>query len=92
MRAPKLAGAWAVRGYQNGKGKVYGTLTIDATSAEDEFATKLDLHYANSDVTLARTGKSIVYTGYSWRGRQTLASKPAEAPIPETTRWNGKRP
>jgi quinohemoprotein amine dehydrogenase len=82
MRAPKLAGSWTVSGYQNGKGKVFGLLTVDATSVEDEFTTKLDLHYANSDVTLVRAGKGIVYTGYSWRGRQTLAGKHAESADP----------
>jgi quinohemoprotein amine dehydrogenase len=82
MRAPKLAGSWTVSGYQNGKGKVFGLLTIEATSVEDEFTTKLDLHYANGDVTLTRTGKGIVYTGYSWRGRQTLSGKPAESADP----------
>jgi len=82
MRAPKLAGAWTVKGYQNGKGKVYGVLTIEATPVEDEFTSKLELHYGTSDVTLTRTGKGIVYTGYSWRGRQTLAGKPAESADP----------
>jgi quinohemoprotein amine dehydrogenase len=82
MRAPKLAGAWTISGYQAGKGKVYGVLTVEATAVEDEFATKLDLHYANSDVILTRTGRGIVYTGYSWRGRQTASGKPAESADP----------
>jgi quinohemoprotein amine dehydrogenase len=69
MRPPKLAGTWAVNAYEKGKGRIYGTLTIEATSVPDEFTTKMDLEYANTGVTLSRTGKGIVYTGYSWRGR-----------------------
>jgi quinohemoprotein amine dehydrogenase len=82
MRAPKLAGTWAVSGYQPGKGKVYGTLTINATQADDEFTTKLDLHYPLHDTKLTRTGKGFVYTGYSWRGRETVEGKPATSADP----------
>jgi quinohemoprotein amine dehydrogenase len=89
MHNPKLAGTWAVSGYQVGKGRVFGSLTIQATSDEAEFTDKLDLHYANNDVTLHRTGKGIVYTGYSWRGRQSAESKPAESADPgnNPTEW-----
>lgn len=76
MRAPKLAGTWAVSGYQIGKGKIYGVMTVAATAAPDEFETKVDLTYANG-AKIARSGKGIVYTGYSWRGRETAATKPA---------------
>jgi quinohemoprotein amine dehydrogenase len=89
MRPPKLAGTWAVSGYQTGKGKIYGTLTIQATAAEDEFTTRLALHYPASDASLTRTGKGIVYTGYSWRGRETAETKPAEGSDPgnEPAEW-----
>ncbi|MCU1260630.1 MAG: Quinohemoprotein amine dehydrogenase subunit alpha, partial [Bryobacterales bacterium] len=82
MRAPKLAGTWALSGYQPGKGKVFGTLTIHATPAEDEFTTKVELHYPAHDTKLTRTGKGFVYTGYSWRGRETAESKPAASADP----------
>src|SRR6516225_9294671 len=52
MANPKLAGTWAVTGYQVGKGKAYGTLTISATSAPDEFTTKLQLYFPARDSTL----------------------------------------
>lgn len=68
MRNPKLDGKWMLTGYEQGKGRVFGTLTIEPGATPDEFNTKLDLEYA-SGTTISRTGKSIVYTGYSWRGR-----------------------
>jgi quinohemoprotein amine dehydrogenase len=76
MRPPKLAGTWAVSGYQVGKGKVYGTMTVTATPVADEFETSVELYYATTGATLTRSGKGIVYTGYSWRGRETAATKP----------------
>jgi quinohemoprotein amine dehydrogenase len=89
MATPKLAGTWAVSGYQAGKGKVFGTLTIQATGAADEFTTKLQVYYPAKDVTLTRTGKGIVYTGYSWRGRESAESKPAASADPGSnpTEW-----
>jgi quinohemoprotein amine dehydrogenase len=71
MQTPKLAGKWMLTGYQQGKGRVFGTVTIEAGAAPDEFATKTDIEYTSTGTTLSRTGKSIVYTGYSWRGRST---------------------
>jgi quinohemoprotein amine dehydrogenase len=79
---PKLAGTWVVSGYQLGKGKAFGTLTVQATSAPDEFTTKLQLYYPAKDVTLTRTGKGIVYTGYSWRGRQKADAAPPPSADP----------
>jgi quinohemoprotein amine dehydrogenase len=84
MAPPKLAGTWTVTGYQAGKGKAYGTLTVQATSAADEFSTKLQLYFPAKDVTLTRSGKGVVYTGYSWRGRQTADAKPAPSADPGT--------
>jgi quinohemoprotein amine dehydrogenase len=69
MQPPKLAGTWAVNGYEKGKGRIYGALTISSTSAPDEFTTSFRLQYAATGVSIARSGKGIVYTGYSWRGR-----------------------
>jgi len=84
MANPKLAGTWVVNGYQAGKGKAFGTLTIQATSAADEFTTKLQLYFPAKDATLARSGKGIVYTGYSWRGRQKADAAPAPSADPGT--------
>jgi len=72
--SPKLAGAWAVSAYQPGKGKVFGEMTIEAGPTSDDFVTKTVLHYPDGQVA-TRTGKGVVYSGYSWRGHAT--GKPA---------------
>jgi quinohemoprotein amine dehydrogenase len=89
MANPKLAGTWIVSAYQPGKGKGYGTLTIQATPAPDEFTTKLQLYFPAKDSTLTRTGKGLVYTGYSWRGRENsdTAPPPSADPGNNPTEW-----
>jgi quinohemoprotein amine dehydrogenase len=71
MRAPKLEGKWMITGYQQGKGRIFGTMTIDPGPSPEDFVTKIDIEYASTGATLSRTGKAIIYTGYSWRGRST---------------------
>ena len=71
MRAPKLEGSWMITGYQQGKGRIFGTMTITPGPSPEDFITKVDIEYATTGATLSRTGKGIVYTGYSWRGRST---------------------
>ncbi|MGH9833637.1 MAG: quinohemoprotein amine dehydrogenase subunit alpha, partial [Blastocatellia bacterium] len=69
LRAPKLAGRWLVTGYQIGRGRVYGEVVIEPGVAEDEFTTKTKLTYVKDGSVTTRNGRSLVYTGYSWRGR-----------------------
>ena len=69
MRAPKLAGRWLLSGYQIGRGRVYGEVIIEPTGVEDEFTTKTKIQYLKDGATITRNGRSIVYAGYSWRGR-----------------------
>jgi quinohemoprotein amine dehydrogenase len=69
MRPPKIAGRWLLTGYQIGRGRVYGEVTIEAGAADDEFTTKTRLTYVKEKNTVTRTGRGIVYAGYSWRGR-----------------------
>ena len=69
MHTPKLAGTWLINGYQKGRGRVYGEYVVEAGASPDDFTTKLTLRYASSSQELHRTGKALVYTGYSWRGR-----------------------
>jgi len=40
MHNPKLADTWLINGYQTGKGRLYGKMTVEATAAPDEFTTK----------------------------------------------------
>ena len=62
-------GTLAAHGYQIGRGRVYGEVTIEPGTAEDEFTTKTRLTYVKEKTTVTRTGRGIVYAGYSWRGR-----------------------
>jgi quinohemoprotein amine dehydrogenase len=81
MRTPKIQGRWLLTGYQQGKGRVFGTLTVEDGSAPDEFTTKTEIEYASTGITVSRTGKGVIYTGYSWRGR-TNGKAPASSTDP----------
>jgi quinohemoprotein amine dehydrogenase len=82
MRAPKLSGRWLFTGSQAGRGKVMGEMVIEPGATEDEFTTNVKLTYLSDGTTETRSGKSMVFTGYSWRGRST--TKTAVDPSPET--------
>ncbi|HXF38960.1 MAG TPA: quinohemoprotein amine dehydrogenase subunit alpha [Blastocatellia bacterium] len=69
LRSPKLQGRWLVSGHQLGRGQIYGEMTVEPTSVEDEFTTKLTLRYLTDGSIVTRSGRGIVYSGYSWRGR-----------------------
>ena len=87
MRSPKLEGKWMLTGYQQGKGRIFGTLTIEAGPTADDFVTKLDIDYATTGATVSRTGKGIVYTGYSWRGRSNSGTAAPTDPSAAPTEW-----
>jgi quinohemoprotein amine dehydrogenase len=69
MRAPKITGRWLVSAHILGKGKYYGEMTIAQGAADDEFTTSVTLRPVNGGAAITRTGTSLVYAGYSWRGR-----------------------
>jgi quinohemoprotein amine dehydrogenase len=46
-------------------------MTVTRGAATDEFITQASYRYADGGPVVHRTGKSIVYTGYQWRGRST---------------------
>ena len=70
MRPPRLAGTWALSGYEPGKGPIYGTVTISANPDDDAaFTTTASYMYAESGDAVERSGQALVYTGYQWRGR-----------------------
>jgi quinohemoprotein amine dehydrogenase len=89
MRTPKLEGKWLLTGYQAGKGRVFGSVTIEAGASPDEFTTKTEIEYAATGATVTHTGKGIVYTGYSWRGRSTSPKSATSSADPGTnpTEW-----
>jgi quinohemoprotein amine dehydrogenase len=75
MRPPKLEGTWTISGRETGKGAVYGRMTIAPGASPEEFITEIALTYARTGQTVMRKGRSIVYTGYQWRGRSTEGGK-----------------
>jgi len=82
MQTPDLSGAWLINGFQKGKGRVYGQMTIEPGKVADEFLTKIELRYANTGRVVKRTGRGIVYTGYSWRGRSKLTESDSKSSDP----------
>ncbi len=70
MRTPRLAGQWALRGHEPGRGPIYGTAEIaPVADAEGNFTTRVRYAYARTGEEVEREGRAIVYTGYQWRGR-----------------------
>jgi len=70
MRAPNIEGAWFVSGTEPGRGPFFGRTVITKTAgSDDEFTTRTTYRYAKDGKAVTRTGKSIVYTGFQWRGR-----------------------
>ena len=69
-RAPRLAGTWAMSGYEVGKGPIYGSVTVTANPNDpNAFSTSASYVYAETGERVERSGESTVYTGYQWRGR-----------------------
>jgi len=79
MRAPRLAGKWLIAAHVPGHGKYYGELTVAPGAAEDEFTTTATLRPVGGGAALTRTGKGIVYAGYSWRGSSRSGAPAANA-------------
>lgn len=70
MRAPKLAGHWIVTAHVPGHGRFYGDMQIEPVSGtDDEFNTRVTLTSVTDGTSMSRTGHSLVYAGYAWRGR-----------------------
>ena len=68
MRPARLDGSWTLSGWEVGKGAIYGRVTITAGSSPEEFTTTATYRVARTGETITRTGRSIVYTGFQWRG------------------------
>jgi len=79
MRTPKLTGRWLVSAYVPGRGKFYGDMEVEAVAGSDaEFTTRAKLTSIKDGSTISRTGHSLVYAGYAWRGR-SKGTPPANA-------------
>jgi quinohemoprotein amine dehydrogenase len=84
MRAPRLEGTWLLTGHELGKGPLFGRVTITRGAADGEFVTRAAYRYAGAPVAdaprasnadamgrVTREGRSVVFTGFQWRGRST---------------------
>ena len=79
MRAPHLEGTWSISGHQVGRGTFYGKMTVaKIAGTDDEFTTQASYRFAKSGTVETRTGKTIVYTGFQWRGKSTAAGGSAD--------------
>jgi quinohemoprotein amine dehydrogenase len=79
MQAPRLAGKWAVTGYEVGEGPVYGLMTIaDDPSNPGGFTTETTYQLPRTGTTVVRKGRSTVFTGFQWRGRAAAEGVNAE--------------
>lgn len=71
MRPPHLEGTWLLSGSEPGRGAFFGHVTVTRGTGDGEFVTQASYRYADGGQVVHRNGRSIVYTGYQWRGRST---------------------
>ena len=50
-----------------------GVVELKAGTTPDEFSTTTTLFYARTGERVSRTGQAIIYTGFQWRGRSSVA-------------------
>jgi quinohemoprotein amine dehydrogenase len=84
MRPPRLEGTWSVRGWEAGKGPFYGRAEIKAvtdpkSNSHDEFTMEAVYTFASTGQRVTRAGRTVIYTGYQWRGRSTERSDESTA-------------
>jgi quinohemoprotein amine dehydrogenase len=82
MRPARLTGRWVISAWLPGKGRYTGEMTIEPGAGENEFKTATTLQSLKDGSRIVRTGTSLVYSGYSWRGRSRTAALPAN-PAPD---------
>lgn len=71
MRRPRLEGTWLLVGNEPGRGAFYGSMTVSRGASDGEFLTQASYRYPSGGPVVKRSGRSIVYTGFQWRGRST---------------------
>jgi quinohemoprotein amine dehydrogenase len=79
MRPARLTGRWVISAWLPGKGRYTGEMVIEPGAGENEFKTSTTLQSVKDGSKLTRTGTSLVYSGYAWRGRShgSATAKPA---------------
>lgn len=73
MRPAKVDGTWTLSGREPSKGAIYGKVVLTPVAgATDEFTTETTFTYARTGEQVTRTGRTTIFTGYQWRGRNTV--------------------
>jgi quinohemoprotein amine dehydrogenase len=79
VRAPRLAGSWAISGYEPTTGPVFGRMELRAVpGAPHEFETDVVYVQPRRGTTVRRAGRVTIYTGYQWRGRSAVQGRPGD--------------
>jgi quinohemoprotein amine dehydrogenase len=73
-RSLRLAGRWLLKAYQPGAGQFVGEVTVEPGASEAEWNTRTRMTNLRTGEVITREGKSIVYTGYAWRGSSRSAN------------------
>ena len=73
-----LSGRWLITANAAGRGTYYGEMQIDR-DGDDEYNTRVTLTSVRDGSRLLRTGRTVVFAGYAWRGR-SKGSEPTAAP------------
>ncbi len=75
MRPPRLQGSWSLTGHDPARGPFFGKVDVTPVpGTDDEFTTTTTYVYPEDGGRVTRSGRSIVYTGYQWRGRSSSGS------------------
>ncbi len=77
-----LAGRWLVIASMPGRGKYYGEMQVDP-AGDDEFNTRVRLTSVNDGSSIIRSGRSLVYGAYAWRGRSKGGSGAQASSAPD---------
>jgi quinohemoprotein amine dehydrogenase len=63
-----LAGRWLVAASMPGRGSYYGEMQMDR-DGDDEYNTRVSLASVADGSRIVRSGRTVVFGGYAWRGR-----------------------
>ena len=83
QQSAKLGGKWLVNAMLPGKGLYAGEMVVTPTSNDDDYTTAITLKSLKDGSVLTRTGKGLVYTGYSWRGTSSSGPEGASPDAPQ---------
>ena len=82
---PSLAGQWLVAASMPGRGNYYGEMQLEA-DGDDEYNTRVTLASVKDGSRIQRSGRTVVFGEYAWRGRSKgggPANAAADDPVSE---------